>query len=99
MERIIKREELFDLFLKDADADFKGWDFSYVTKSGRVKEFPLSWNYTNEIMSYLNKVTSLLDMGTGGGEYLSSLKRLPEFVCATEGEISKKIMNTSRIFL
>lgn len=47
-------------------------------------EFPLTWNYTIEILKYLKKVNSLLDMGTGGGEFLATLP-LPPLTYATEG--------------
>ncbi|NLG83835.1 MAG: class I SAM-dependent methyltransferase [Firmicutes bacterium] len=67
--------------------DFKGWDFSYLEVSRRMHEYPLSWNYTIELHPYLKKADSLLDMGTGGGEYLSflsSLHSLPKNSFATE---------------
>jgi len=64
---------------------FRGWDFSYLSYSERMKEFPLSWNYYNEVLSYYEGAESLLDMGTGGGEFLSKLPNLPKYTCATEG--------------
>lgn len=75
----------FEQFLLDWQKDFQGWDFSYLSKSGRMQDFPLAWNYYNEIKSYCENAKSMLDMGTGGGEFLSSLDFLPEEVCATEG--------------
>jgi hypothetical protein len=50
-----------------------------------MQEFPLSWNYYNEIRNYCEEANSLLDMGTGVGEFLSSLCFLPDDTCATEG--------------
>jgi SAM-dependent methyltransferase len=79
------RKEKFKKFILEKDKVFKGWDFTYLSQSGRMNEFPLSWNYYNEIMDYCNEADSLLDMGTGGGEFLSSLSFLPECTCATEG--------------
>ena len=63
-----------------------------------MDDFPLSWNYYNEIMDYCKKANSLLDMGTGGGEFLSNISILPEDTCATEGyepniKIAKKRLN------
>jgi len=49
------------------------------------QEFPLSWNYRNEVKFRIYGISSLLDMGTGGGEFLSSLSPLPANTCATEG--------------
>jgi SAM-dependent methyltransferase len=83
MEKNLK--EKFEELILDKNKNFKGWDFSYLEKSGRVREFPLSWNYYNEIMDYCKQASSLLDMGTGGGEFLSSLSFLPEDTSATEG--------------
>lgn len=58
-------------------------------------ESPLSWNYYNEIRKYFEASKSLLDMGTGGGEFLSELTNLPAKTSATEGykpnlEIARK---------
>lgn len=72
----------FDKLLKDVSVKFKGWDFSFI--EDRMKEFPLTWNYNNEIKNYLNENLTLLDMGTGGGEFLSNLKPLPKNTHATE---------------
>ncbi len=80
---MIINEHLFNQLLKDADEEFKGWDFSYLSLSDRMVESPLSWNYTIEIRKRLVGVDSLLDMGTGGGEFLSTLP-FPKFTCATE---------------
>lgn len=68
--------------------DFRGWDFTYLEAPRRGHEYPLSWNYTVEVLPYLKQAKSLLDMGTGGGEYLSllaSLHPLPGIAFATEG--------------
>ena len=78
-------EEKFEDLISDKDKEFEGWDFTYLSKSGRMKEFPLNWNYYSEIIDYCKRSNSLLDMGTGGGEFLSSLSFLPEDTCATEG--------------
>jgi 2-polyprenyl-3-methyl-5-hydroxy-6-metoxy-1,4-benzoquinol methylase len=45
----------------------------------------LSWNYKNIVENNFIGKESLLDMGTGGGEFLYSLSNLPQNVCATEG--------------
>ncbi|QVK17795.1 methyltransferase domain-containing protein [Mycoplasmatota bacterium] len=81
---IIKNETLFNNLLRDSEQTFKGWDFSYLNQSSRMVEFPLSWNYTIEVLRELTESKSLLDMGTGGGEFLSTLP-LPKYTCATEG--------------
>ncbi|MFW5998624.1 MAG: hypothetical protein ACOC4G_03420 [Bacillota bacterium] len=75
----------FEDLLKDMETEFEGWDFSYLNHSGRMQTSPLTWNYYNIIKDYCKKAKSLLDMGTGGGEFLSSLSFIPEDTCATEG--------------
>ena len=62
---------------------FSGWDFSWL-KGRLVQEAP-PWDYEQEVVKEFPKVKSLLDLGTGGGEFLSSLGRLPVRTYATEG--------------
>jgi SAM-dependent methyltransferase len=64
-------------------APFHGWNFSYL--DGRYLQARPPWNYPALVSSRLPGVRSLLDIGTGGGEFLSSLKPLPEVACVTEG--------------
>ncbi len=62
---------------------FSGWDFSWL-KDRLVEESP-PWDYKQEVVKEFPGVKSLLDLGTGGGELLSSLGPLPEQTYATEG--------------
>lgn len=71
--------QLIDEALKQ---DFSGWDFSWL--AGRWQEMPLPWDYRQLIVQRLPTVAALLDLGTGGGEFLSSLAPLPPLTCATE---------------
>jgi len=64
---------------------FTGWNFSYLTDSGRIVESEVNWEYRSLVEKYLKTCGNLLDMGTGGGEFLISLKNLPEQVYITEG--------------
>ncbi|MFW6120036.1 MAG: class I SAM-dependent methyltransferase, partial [Petrotogales bacterium] len=71
------------LYNEGMNARFKGWDFSYLdNRMITVDEIP--WNYRDIVKKYLTKATSLLDMGTGGGEFLASLPNLPKNTYATE---------------
>jgi SAM-dependent methyltransferase len=81
----MKDKELFDFLISEAEKPFSGWDFSYISETGRVDSEPLLWSYTSEILPRIRRVQSLLDMGTGGGEYLSMLQPLPSDTYATEG--------------
>lgn len=76
---------LFDQFLDAANRPFSGWDFSYISRTKREVESQLPWSYTSLLLPYLWGAESMLDMGTGGGEYLSSLQPLPAYAAATEG--------------
>lgn len=74
----------FEELISEAEAwELKGWDFSSL--ADRWVESPLPWNYRARVLAHLRRSTSMLDMGTGGGEFLSSLKLLPSRACATEG--------------
>lgn len=73
----------FDRLIREAlKQDFSGWDFSYL--HGRWREEQPPWDYRQLVVSRLDGVTSLLDMGTGGGEFLASLPNLPGHTVATE---------------
>ncbi|KZE68983.1 SAM-dependent methyltransferase [Fictibacillus phosphorivorans] len=75
----------FEMYVNDAEKPFSGWDFSYITDSGRMASGMLSWSYGSLVIPLIGKVSSMLDMGTGGGELLSKLQPFPAKVCATEG--------------
>ena len=46
---------------------------------------PLTWSYYSKILPHVRKATTMLDMETGGGEFLSNLQPLPPYIFATEG--------------
>lgn len=81
---MIKDQEFLSL-LESINQEFSGWDFSYVTDTERIKSSLLSWSYGSLAMSLIKNAKSMLDMGTGGGEFLTRLQPFPELVCATEG--------------
>jgi len=62
---------LKEMWLVEEKKSFKGWNFSYL--SGRWEEEKLPWNYKSRVLKYLNVNDILLDMGTGGGEFVLSL--------------------------
>jgi SAM-dependent methyltransferase len=63
-------------------AHFSGWDFSWL--DGRLIEDAPPWDYRQIVLRHLSDAASLLDMGTGGGEFLASLPGLPADTQATE---------------
>lgn len=74
----------YELHVREAEATpLEGWDFSAL--HGRLTETPPPWDYRTVIASHLARAEHLLDMGTGGGEFLAGLDALPARVTATEG--------------
>lgn len=77
----MNKAELLNLWKQDEQHSFKGWDFSYISK--RHQEEGLPWDYREEVKSLMgNKM--MLDMGTGGGEFLISLQPEAGVTYATE---------------
>ena len=62
----------------------EGWDFGWIQANGRLVEQPLPWNYRTVAQRKADEYPDLLDLGTGGGELLSSLQRIPTRAVATE---------------
>ena len=81
----LDRQELTNFLFSEAEKPFSGWDFGYITGTRRMVEMPLSWSYASKVLPYLRRSRALLDLGTGGGEFLSRLQPLPDVACATEG--------------
>ena len=64
-------------------AHIHGWDFSHI--EGRyMEEDALPWDYREEILQYLKPEMQLLDIDTGGGEFLLGLQHPGENTAATE---------------
>ena len=77
-------DEEFDRLAAAAEAfTMAGWDWSAL--SGRYGETPPPWDERTEVQVALPPARTLLDMGTGGGEFLSRLAPLPPATWATEG--------------
>ena len=76
-------QKSFDELIEEAiSAHFSGWDFSFI--KNRYSESVPVWDYRQVVISHLPDCTALLDMGTGGGEFLSDLPGLPHLTAATE---------------
>ncbi len=69
---------------EEARAKIHGWDFSHI--EGRYEEEnDLPWDYKSEILTRLTPDMKILDIDTGGGEFLLSLNHPYENTCAMEG--------------
>jgi len=63
-------------------AQMIGWDFSHIEDRYEQDETP--WDIREIIKSYLQPDYQLLDMDTGGGEFLLSLEHPCRNICVTE---------------
>lgn len=75
-------DKLKNLWKKDEEMSFQGWDFSYL--ENRWEDENLPWDYKYILKKYLKSNYQLLDMGTGGGEFLLSLNHPYEKTSVTE---------------
>lgn len=81
----MKNDCKFIELINDSDQEFSGWDFSYVSETGRIRSGLLSWSYGSLARELMLHADSMLDMGAGGGELLAALRPFPRSVFATEG--------------
>lgn len=79
----MKTNELKEMLLKEETNVFSGWDFSYL--KNRWKDEQIPWDYYEIIKEYLKDDMNLLDMGTGGGEFLLTLNHPYENTYVSEG--------------
>ena len=84
-DEMMPADAKFERFLAAADQPFSGWDFSWVTDTGRMSSGVLPWNYASVVLPYLWGAQAMADLGTGGDEFLSCLRPLPPQTFATEG--------------
>jgi SAM-dependent methyltransferase len=74
----------FDQLVQEGlSQELVGWDFAWL--QARTRESPLPWDYRRIVLERMQSAGSLLDLGTGGGEFLSALAPLPPDTRATEG--------------
>lgn len=80
----MNRNELYRLWLEEERiAHIHGWDFSHI--DGKYAEGDgLPWDYREIILRRLTPDTRLLDIDTGGGEFLLGLGHSHHLLAATE---------------
>ena len=79
----MNRAELIKTWLREEHQPFIGWDFSYL--DGRMTEGQEPWSYPERAAELMRQSSSVIDLETGGGEKLLSLREhLPSKVVATE---------------
>ena len=80
---MINNKAVFDKLIQEAwEHDFSGWDFVFLPRS--MLQAEPSWNYRERVLEKFPAADSLLDLDTGGGEFLSSLQPLPRRTVVTE---------------
>lgn len=79
----------------EENAKMIGWDFSFLSDKVIQEEIP--WDYKTIIEQYLNSDDILLDMETGGGEFLLSLRHPYNNTIATEGYPPNYLLCTERL--
>ncbi len=80
------KKEVFLKELKEMEKDLvKGWDFSKFDQE--IISEKKSWNYEVELRKYLKADSKILDMGTGGGEFVLSLNHPHHLTSVTEAYV------------
>lgn len=80
----MKKEEYIENWLKEeAAAHIKGWDFSHIQDRYEEKD-DLPWDYEAMVRRFLKPDCDILDIDTGGGEFLLSLYHPYDRTSATE---------------
>lgn len=79
----MNREELLSYCKMKESQAFSGWDFSLIAND--YFEEPPPWDYKKKLQEFIKPETRLLDMGTGGGEFLLSLGHNLKLTSVTEG--------------
>ena len=69
---------------EEAQAHIHGWDFSHMNDRDEEEE-DLPWDYKGVILAHLEPQMKLLDMDTGGGEFLLTLGHPCQNTAVTEG--------------
>lgn len=70
---------------EEEKAHINGWDFSYIEGRFESEDDHLPWSYREVIDRYRRETDRLLDIDTGGGEFLLSLGHPAALTSATEG--------------
>jgi hypothetical protein len=65
-------DELVGIWQYEEGQHFLGWDFSYL--DGRMLEEQAPWSYSSQATDLMRQSSSVVDLGTGGGERFLKLQ-------------------------
>jgi SAM-dependent methyltransferase len=89
-------DALFEQRLQEAEqVTLSGWDFSWL--DARTQGAPLPWNYRDIVTERMRQSRAMVDLATGGGEFLASLAPFPPITWATEGYPPNIILARQRL--
>jgi SAM-dependent methyltransferase len=91
----MQKQDFEGYLRQNIEIPFSGWDFSHL--QGKMVESPLPWDYRQLVEAYISQASRLLDMGTGGGEFLDSLPKLPPVTFATESYLPNLDLAQARL--
>lgn len=74
---------LADLLSEASSHPVAGWDFGWLGQ--RLSNRPLEWSFEAIVSDHARHAPNLLDISTGGGEWLAALGHRPKQTVATEG--------------
>ena len=77
-------KQLIDMWRFEEQFPFGGWELMHL--DGRWESEPLPWDYREEVLMRLKDTDMLLDMDTGDGGFLLSLRHPYELTCAAESD-------------
>lgn len=75
-------DALSDLLEEAEQRPVGGWDFSWL--GDRMETVPFPWEFSDIVDRLARRADTMLDLGTGGGEWLASLPFRPQATVATE---------------
>jgi SAM-dependent methyltransferase len=74
----------FEELLAAAEAEvFSGWDFSFLAGRSEIGSDP--WDYRDRVQKLAADARTMVDLGTGGGEFVASLDVRAPLTLASEG--------------
>jgi len=90
-------DDLRAVWTAEYNQPFAGWDFSYLTKRRVMLRTRDTWDYTASVVAAISDARSLLDMDTGGGEFIAALPQRSPQTSATEGYAPNVLVARQRL--